>query len=319
VILGKPSAANIAYRGKYRKNLDKALLCCRTCGKRFASTQNTPLSGSNLSIQQVHQIIHHAAEGVSVRATARLLGLDKATVNLIIVKVGEHCQRIYRELMSSLKLTEVQLDESWTFVKKTSANQGELDQGLGELWIWTAIDSPTRLIVNYLPGRHSLEEARGMTQEIASSSGGGKPLFVSDGLAHYATVHEDTHGHLEAVPSTGKRGRPANPKWVVDGDLDYAIVMKTRRKGRIARWNAPWSLARRKAYGAVWRTLLAKPSIIERSNLDRRLWDAHLARKTSTFAKSSRWLKAKLQCIFWYNFVRPHSSLDKNSKTTLDG
>jgi transposase-like protein len=115
---GKTGGNNIAYRGKYGKNHDKALLYCRTCGKRFASTQNTPLFGSHLSIQQVHQIIRHAAEGVSVRATARLLGLDKATVNLIIVKVGEHCQRIYRELMSSLKLTEVQLDESWTFVKK---------------------------------------------------------------------------------------------------------------------------------------------------------------------------------------------------------
>jgi transposase-like protein len=115
---GKSGGANIAYRGKYGKDRDKDLLYCKTCGKRFASTQNTPLFGSHLSIMQVHQIIHHAAEGVSVRATARLLGLDKATVNLTIVKVGEHCQRIYRELMSSLRLTEVQLDELWTFVKK---------------------------------------------------------------------------------------------------------------------------------------------------------------------------------------------------------
>jgi transposase-like protein len=93
--------------------------------------------------------------------------------------------------------------------KKTAANQGELDQGLGEFWIWTAIDSPTRLIVNYLSGRHSLEEAREMIQEIASSSDGGKPLFVSDGLAHYATVLEDTYSHLEAVyRQAGSPGKP---------------------------------------------------------------------------------------------------------------
>jgi hypothetical protein len=80
-----------------------------------------------------------------------------------------------------------------------------------------------------------LEEVREMIQELASSSDGGKPLFVSDELAHYATMLEDTYSRLEAVPRAGKRGHPANPKRVVDGDLDYATVKKTRRKGCIAK------------------------------------------------------------------------------------
>jgi hypothetical protein len=49
---------------------------------------------------------------------------------------------------------------------------------------------------------------------------------------------------------------------------------------------------------------------VERSNLNWRLWDAHLARKSVTFAKAVRWLEAKLAiCVIWYNFVRPHGSL----------
>jgi IS1 family transposase len=202
--------------------------------------------------------------------------------------------------------------------KKTAAAQGELDQDLGEFWIWTALDSPTRLIVNYLLGRHSLKEAHAMIQEIASSSADGKPLFVSDELAHYATSLEDTHSCLEPVPRAGKRGRPANPKKVVDSGLDYATVKKTRQKGHIVK------VERAVVFGteeSVKNRLESSPSktintsYIERGNLDWRLWDAHLARKTSTFAKSSRWLKAKLSiCIFWRNFVRPHSSLGKISK-----
>jgi transposase-like protein len=109
---------NIAYRGKYGKNFDKPLFYCRTCGKRFAATQKTPLFGAHLSTEQIHQIIHHAAEGTSVRATSRLLGINHITVNKVIVKVGEYCQKFYHEMMSSLHLTEVQLDELWTFVKK---------------------------------------------------------------------------------------------------------------------------------------------------------------------------------------------------------
>jgi hypothetical protein len=114
----KPDAGNIAYRGAYGKNRDKALLYYRTCGKKFAATRDSPLFGTHLPVQQVHQIIHHAAEGTSVRATARLLGLTKNTVNLAILKDAEHCQKVYRSLMRDLNLNEVQLDELWTFVKE---------------------------------------------------------------------------------------------------------------------------------------------------------------------------------------------------------
>jgi hypothetical protein len=53
-----------------------------------------------------------------VRATARLLELDKDTVNRVILRAGEHCARVLSGLLTSLKLTETQLDELWTFVKK---------------------------------------------------------------------------------------------------------------------------------------------------------------------------------------------------------
>jgi hypothetical protein len=68
---------NIGYRGKYGKDHDKILLYCKTSGKRFASTQDTPLFGAHLLPEQVHQIIRHTAECESVRATARLLGMRR--------------------------------------------------------------------------------------------------------------------------------------------------------------------------------------------------------------------------------------------------
>jgi transposase-like protein len=109
---------NIAYRGKYGKDKSRNLLYCRTCGKRFASTQASALFGLHLPAETIRQIIHHAAEGVGVRATARLLGLDKDTVNRVILRAGEHCANVLTGLLTSLKLTEAQLDELWTFIKK---------------------------------------------------------------------------------------------------------------------------------------------------------------------------------------------------------
>lgn len=109
---------NIRKRGRYGKNKERDLLYCRTCGKRFAATKATAFFGLHLPDDTIEQIIHHAAEGVGVRATARLLGIDKDTVNRVILRAGEHCQLVLSNLLRSLKMTEAQLDELWTFVKK---------------------------------------------------------------------------------------------------------------------------------------------------------------------------------------------------------
>ena len=115
---GLRSQGNIAVRAKYGKDKSRDLLYCRTCGKRFAATQGSALFGFHIPAEMIQQIIHHAAEGVGVRATARLLGMDKDTVNRVILRAGEHCAHVLSGLLTSLHLTEVQLDELWTFVKK---------------------------------------------------------------------------------------------------------------------------------------------------------------------------------------------------------
>jgi transposase-like protein len=109
---------SIAIRGKYGKDKSRKLLYCSTCGKRFAATRANALFGMHLPAETIRQVIHHAAEGVGVRATARLLGLDKDTVNRVILRAGEHCARVLSSLLTSLEMTEAQLDELWTFVKK---------------------------------------------------------------------------------------------------------------------------------------------------------------------------------------------------------
>jgi transposase-like protein len=115
---GLQNHGNITIRGKYGKDKDKDLLYCRTCGKRFASTRATAFFGLHLSDDKIAQIIHHAAEGVGVRATSRLLDINKDTVNRVILRAGEHCEIVLSNLLRSLKLEEAQLDELWAFVKK---------------------------------------------------------------------------------------------------------------------------------------------------------------------------------------------------------
>jgi transposase-like protein len=114
----KLNNGNIATKARYGKNKEKILLYCRTCRKTFSASRNTAMFGAHLPKETVQKIIHLAAEGVGVRATGRILKLSKDTVNNVILRVGEHCEKMLANMLQSLDMTELQLDELWAFVKK---------------------------------------------------------------------------------------------------------------------------------------------------------------------------------------------------------
>lgn len=142
-----------------------------------------------------------------------------------------------------------------------------------------------------------------------------QPLFVSDELPHYADGLKELFHTVITQEPTGRPGRPQNPRKAVDTSLDYATVHKTRVNGRVVK------VEKKVVYGSgdrIAETLKELPgntintSFVERSNLNWRLWDAHLTRKSLLFAKSARWLKAKFAiCVAFYNFIRPHETLSR--------
>jgi hypothetical protein len=169
------------------------------------------------------------------------------------------------------------------------------------------------LIAFWIGGRE-LADAREMLMDLIARVRA-KPLFVSDELPHYkAVLAELFHSEIPPEP-TGKPGRPRSPERVIDADLDYATVHKTREDGRVVR------VERRVVFGSqqsVRERLESSPSqtintaYVERSNLDWRLWDAHLTRKAPTAARSMRWLRAKFAiCVACYSLIRPHETLSR--------
>ena len=169
------------------------------------------------------------------------------------------------------------------------------EQELGKKWIWTAIDTPTRLIVCFLIGDRTLEDARRFLKDLVSRTKQ-QPLFTSDELPHYADGLKELFHKLIAQEPTGQPGRPRSPEKIIDENLDYATVHKTREKGRIVKVETKVIFG---SSARIEKRLEQLPgnkintSYVERSNLNWRMWDAHLTRKSLMFAKSFRWLKAK--------------------------
>jgi len=104
------------------------MLYCSTCKSRFSETKCSPFFQTKYGAETIGAILRCTAEGVGVRATARILGLSKDAVNHVILKAGEYCANVMRQLLVDLQLTEAQMDELWSFVEKKVVKSTKRDK-----------------------------------------------------------------------------------------------------------------------------------------------------------------------------------------------
>ena len=76
---------------------------------------------NKLPIAKKVQIINCLVEGMSLRATSRLVDCSINTVTKLLVDVGAACQDYHDETVHSLTSKRVQLDEIWSFVYSKEA------------------------------------------------------------------------------------------------------------------------------------------------------------------------------------------------------
>jgi len=204
--------------------------------------------------------------------------------------------------------------------EKKALDEEELKSQYGQTWIWASLDSDSRLIISYLVGDRTLESCRKFISQLSTRIDN-IPMFTSDELVHYETVLGEVYSREIPVEDTGKRGRPKKPEREIDPQLDYAVVHKTREKGKVVK------VERHIVYGdenridekiAISPGKKINTSYIERVNGTLRQTDSHLRRKSQTFAKEKQHLEARLAVvILMYNCIRPHHTLSKNpDKTT---
>lgn len=94
------------------------LLRCKTCNRRFSERRHTAFFGLRLKEKDITEILTCLAEGNSIRGCARIKGVSKDTVLRILERARNHCEKVLSALLKDLNLTECQLDELWSFIKK---------------------------------------------------------------------------------------------------------------------------------------------------------------------------------------------------------
>ena len=114
---GKKGQGNIVCYEMYGKSKTK-LLRCRTCKTKFSERRNTVFFGLHTNEETIVRVVRCLAEGNSIRATARIMGIDKDTVVRIFDRASSNCKRVLGNLLKDLHMEECQLDELWSFIKK---------------------------------------------------------------------------------------------------------------------------------------------------------------------------------------------------------
>lgn len=91
---------------------------CTDCGRTFSRTLNTPFFRKHLSKKEIVRICKMLSEKNTYRAIARMTDHHLDTVRAITDVVAQHCKKFNNYFITELKLTPVEVDEMWSYVKK---------------------------------------------------------------------------------------------------------------------------------------------------------------------------------------------------------
>ena len=102
----------------YGKEKDRELLYCKKCGKTFSAERQTLFHYTRLPKRVVYEILNLLCSRISLRSIASQTGVHLDTVRAIKVYAAMHFEEVNHILIKDLEVTEVQLDEFWSYIKK---------------------------------------------------------------------------------------------------------------------------------------------------------------------------------------------------------
>jgi IS1 family transposase len=248
---------------------------------------------NRLSTARRAQIVSALVEGNSVRATCRMLDVDKGTVLKLLVDLGAACADYQDRMLRNLPCRRVQCDEIWQFcyakAKNVPADKAGAF-GYGDVWTWVAMDADTKLIPSWIVGKRDAGSAHALIQDLAGRLAH-RIQLTTDGNRVYVNAVEDAFGSA----------------------IDYAMLVKVYgpEPGGETRYSPAVCI------GAVPQAITGNPdpayistSYIERQNLTMRMSMRRFTRLTNAFSKKVENLAAAVSLYaMHYNFSRVHQTL----------
>jgi len=290
---------------------------CKACGSSVVLRYGTAYYDLEADPAIFETAVRALAEGNSLRATARIVQIDKDTACDWLNRAAQQCRLVMLYLWHNLHVSECQLDELWSFVhtKERHLPYAKIyKETYGDAWVWIAFAPVWRLVLAFVVGKRTQPSANLLLDRVVYVTDEHLPLFTSDQLPEYRTALLRAYGKWYQPERKGNRGRFPKPRQVPPPGLLYAQVVKVRQKGRVIDVGArvifgnPDTIIARLAESPVSNKI--NTSFVERDNLTQRQSNRRLTRRTNGFSKELTWFEKQLWLsIAYYHFVLPHHSL----------
>src|SRR5665647_2234330 len=112
----KEKGKNLIKHGKNRAG--HQLYKCLHCGHIFSETILTPLYRKHLSEEEIMKISKLLVEKNGIRSIERITGHHRDTIGNLLEDMAEHAEQVNKTLLCKINLTQYEMDELWTTVKK---------------------------------------------------------------------------------------------------------------------------------------------------------------------------------------------------------
>lgn len=124
-LYGQAGKGNIVSNGTYRTKDGKKVrrFLCNQCGEPFCDRTGTIFYDLRSPEERVIMAIKLLVKGMPLRGVAEVLEVKLDTVRHWLRVAAKQSEKIDALLMKELKVSQVELDALWTFVKKNSLRQ----------------------------------------------------------------------------------------------------------------------------------------------------------------------------------------------------
>jgi IS1 family transposase len=165
-----------------------------------------------LSTEKRVKIVAALIEGMSVRATARVVDVSKDTVAKLNLELGEACIRYMDETLRELPCKRLQVDEVWGFcyAKQKNVPADKAGRfGYGDVWAFTAVDAETKLIPTFLVGSRDAGCATEFMQDLAGRLANRVQLTTDGHKMYLSAVEEGFQGAVDYAMPVKMYGKAA--------------------------------------------------------------------------------------------------------------
>ena len=189
---------------------------CSECEHPFSETRDTVFFALRTPEEKVIMALKMLLVKVALGDIGFVLGVTEETVLAWLRRAAQKAHEINTHLLRDLPVTQVPLDERWSFSRRKHAQQvgpdGESTEisADGRQGVWSSFAPEFRLILAAFVGPRTFESAWQLIQMTAAVVWG-VPCFCSDGFSCYLSALIEVYHALKTFPRPGKPGRPNQP------------------------------------------------------------------------------------------------------------